>query len=519
MNSVGPLLRLGKPELRLSSFFDKTFELDQSGIPVFRVYIDGAWRPSKSGDLFDIDTPIDGTVIARAQRCGEEDMQMAIETARLNWRKIRGIAAIERIEIFREAADLLDRLKEEFIRTLMLEAGKPGREAEGEVKATIERMRMTMEEARKIFGEYLPGDWSEDTVGKIALVIREPVGVVGAIGPFNYPLYIPAAKIIPALLSGNSVVVKPASDDPLSQLLFARVLEEAGLPSGCLNVVTGPGRVASLLASSEKVGVVSFTGSSEVGRELNRMATIKQLHLELGGKGLAVVLEDADLKLAAEKCVEGSLKNAGQRCDAVSLILVKEEVAEKFLEHLVEEMDKWPLGDPRDPESRVGPLINEEAAERVAGLIDDAVKKGARLIRGGRRNKCYIEPTLLYDIPLDARIAWEETFGPVVAVVKIKSEDDAVSISEKSRYGLDSCIFTNNFYKMWKLAKRLQVGEVTINDLPRHGVGYFPFGGVKDSGIGREGIGYSIDEMTVLKTIVFNLEPAGLGKVKRAARM
>ncbi|MDJ0270265.1 MAG: aldehyde dehydrogenase family protein [Aigarchaeota archaeon] len=356
---------------------------------------------------------------SRVPKGSEADMDAAIEAARANQRRIREVAAIERIEIFREAADLMSEKQEDFIQTLMLEAGKPRKDAAGEVKATIERMRMTMEEARKIFGEYIPGDWSEDTMGKIALVIREPVGVVGAIGPFNYPLFIPAAKIIPALLAGNSVVVKPASEDPLSQLLFARVLEKAGIPPGCINVVTGTGRIAIRLATSEKVGMISFTGSTEAGRELSRLATIKQLHLELGGK----------------------------------------------------------------------------------------------------MNGCYFEPTLLDHVPLDARIAWEETFGPVITIIRINSEDEAIEISSKSRYGLDSCVFTNNFYRMWKIAKRLQVGEVTINDLPRHGVGCFPFGGVKDSGIGREGIGYSIDEMTILKTIVFNLEPAGLGKIKKTPKM
>ncbi len=519
MSGIGPNPSYGKPELKLSGFFDHIYELGADGVPVFRLYVDGEWKPASSGETFIVDTPIDDSVIARVPKGSEADIDAAIEAARTNQRRIREVAAIERIEIFREAADLMSEKQEDFIQTLMLEAGKPRKDAAGEVKATIERMRMTMEEARKIFGEYIPGDWSEDTMGKIALVIREPVGVVGAIGPFNYPLFIPAAKIIPALLAGNSVVVKPASEDPLSQLLFARILEEAGIPPGCINVVTGPGRIASRLATSEKVGMISFTGSTEVGRELNRLATIKQLHLELGGKALAIVLDDADLDLAAKKCVEGSLKNAGQRCDAISAITVQSNVADEFVKKVLKEMDAWKAGDPRDPAVSMGPLINKRAAEHVNELVQDAVAKGAKLLRGGKMNGCYFEPTLLDHVPLEARIAWEETFGPVITIIRINSEDEAIEISSKSRYGLDSCVFTNNFYRMWKIAKRLQVGEVTINDLPRHGVGYFPFGGVKDSGIGREGIGYSIDEMTILKTIVFNLEPAGLGKIKKTPKM
>jgi acyl-CoA reductase-like NAD-dependent aldehyde dehydrogenase len=262
--------------------------------------------------------------------------------------------------------------------------------------------------------------------------------------------------------------------------------------------------------------LVSFTGSTSTGKELYKASTIKPMHLELGGKALAIVLDDADLDLAAKKCVEGSLRNAGQRCDAISVVLVQKSVADVFVEKVLKEVDGWKFGDPRDPDVMMGPMINRRAVEYVYGLVKDALDKGAKLLRGGRYWGCYFEPTVLDNVPLDAKIVWEETFGPVIPIVRIDSEDDAIEISRRSRYGLDSCVFTNNFYRMWKVAKRLQVGEVTINDMPRHGVGFFPFGGVKDSGIGREGIGYSIDEMTVLKTIVFNLEPAGLGKVKKA---
>jgi len=516
---VGPRPEYGKPQLRIGSFFDDIYAVGDEGIPVFKLYLDGRWVEASSGETFKVDTPIDDSVIALAQKANESDMYTAIDAAKARQKSIRDLAAIERIQIFRTAAEVLRARQDDFVHTLMLEAGKPRRDAQGEVKATIERMLMTMEETRKIFGEYVPGDWSEDTMGKIALVIHEPIGVVGAIGPFNYPLYIPAAKIIPALLSGNSVVVKPASEDPLSQLLFAKVLEESGVPPGCINIITGPGRVAAPLASSEKVGMISFTGSTEVGRELNRLATIKPLHMELGGKGLAIVLGDADIGLAAKKCVEGSLKNAGQRCDAISLILVERGVADGFVSRVLGEVDGWMSGDPRDQDVMMGPLINRQAAERVYGLVMDAVQDGAKLLKGGEYHNCYFEPTVLDYVPLNARIVWEETFGPVVTIVRVENEDEALEVSAKSKYGLDSCVFTNNFYRMWKIAKKLQVGGVTVNDLPRHGVGYFPFGGIKESGIGREGIGYSIDEMTVLKTIVFNLEPAGLGKVKKTFRM
>jgi glyceraldehyde-3-phosphate dehydrogenase [NAD(P)+] len=376
-----------------------------------------------------------------------------------------------------------------------------------------------MEEVKKISGEYIPGDWSDDTRGKIAVVIREPVGVVAAISPFNYPLFIQAAKVIPALLAGNSVVLKPASSTPLSALMFARVLQESGIPNGCLNVITGPGSIGMKLVEHPHVSLVSFTGSTMAGREISRAAEVKRLHLELGGKAVAIVLSDADVGLAARKCVEGAFRNAGQRCDAVSLALVEEGVADLFVEKVLEEAGKWTVGDPRWDDVKMGPLINSSQVERVHRLVVDAVEKGAKLLTGGRFEGNYYQPTVLDYVPNSAEIMWEEIFGPVLPIARVRDVGEALEIASAQRYGLDSCVFTNNFYRMWSVAKRLQVGSVTVNDMPRHGVGYFPFGGVKESGIGREGIGYSIDEMTVLKTIVFNLEPIGYVKKKRTELM
>ncbi|MBI2184137.1 MAG: aldehyde dehydrogenase family protein [Thaumarchaeota archaeon] len=500
----------------LSGTFEPLFKKGSDGIPLFNMYVDGSWSDSSDGATVDVDTPIDRSVIARVPQASERDVERAVASAYDSWQKIRDIPGIERVEIFQQAARLIREHEDNFVNTLMLEAGKPRGDAAGEVHAVIDRLKLVMEEARKIFGEYLPGDWSEDTLGKFALVIREPVGVVAAISPFNYPLFIGATKIIPALLAGNAVVAKPSVENPLSMLLFARILERAGIPAGSLNVLTGSGgKVGEALVSSDKVALVTFTGSTEIGRRVVQAAGVKRLHLELGGKGMALVLDDADLELAAKKCVEGSLKNAGQRCDAISAILVVENVADRFVQLLVDEVDRWKAGDPRDESVKVGPVINMAAAERIHGLVEDAVEKGAMLLRGGRHRGCVYEPTVLDRVLLTARIAWEETFGPVATVIRVRDEDEAITVGKESRYGLDSCVFTNSFYRMWKMAKRLQVGEVTINDLPKHGVGYFPFGGSKESGVGREGIGYSIDEMTNLKTIVFNIEPAKLGKTHR----
>jgi len=357
-------------------------------------------------------------------------------------------------------------------------------------------------------------------MAKFALVIHEPLGAIACISPFNYPLFSVVAKVIPALVAGNTVVVKPASDDPLVALLLARVLEAAGIPSGAVNLVTGQGaKVGDRLVSHDKIKMITLTGSTAVGKRVASLAGMKKLHLELGGKGAAVVAADADLELASKKVLEGCLKYSGQRCDAISRVLVEEEVADRFMALLMKGLPSWGLGDPRRDGNNVGPLINPEAADRVQALVDDAVSKGCRLLRGGKHKGCYFEPTILDHVPASAQISTEETFGPVVTVIRVKNLEEAIELANESRYGLDSCVFTNSFYTAWRVTKALEEGSVTVNDAPAHGVGYFPFGGNKDSGIGREGVGYSIDEMTRLKTIQFNLAPAGLGKTRQTPKM
>lgn len=501
---------------KLGSFFDGIYNLKDE-LKVFKIFIGGKWRASEKNDAFDIRTPIDGSLIARAQKATSDDVNLATSTAK-ETRGIRALPAIERIEIFNCAAGMLEQHKGEFARILQLEAGKTNADAVGEVNATIHRLKLTLEEARRIFGEYVPGDWSSGTVGKMALVIREPVGVVAAITSFNYPLFIAATKVVPALLAGNSVVLKPSSSNPISATMLVKVLEKSGIPGDSLNLITGKGEEAGdALITNQDVNMINFTGSTPVGRRVSQMAIMKKLHLELGGKAYALVLDDADLNLAAERCVFGSLKFSGQRCDAVSSVVAVEPIADALCEKIVKEVDKWKFGDPRDESVAVGPVINQGAAERIHGMVMDALDKGAELLRGGKFQGSYYEPTVLDDVPTYSTLAREEIFGPVIPIIRMRDEEDALAFTKSSNYGLESCVFTRDFYRMWHFAKALECGEVTINDCPQHGVGYFPFGGIKNSGMGREGIGYSIDEMTNLKTIVFNLGAGGLGKKENSA--
>ncbi len=493
----------GAARLDLGEFFTPAIVAGE-GFPNLRLSVGGTWREAAGGETFDVVSPIDGSVVAKAAKATRDDVEAAIGAARDARRGFTDLPAAERLAICARAAEIIDAHSGAFVASIVTDLGKTTEQARTEVNATRDRLGLVREEARKIFGDYIPGDWIAETAGKSAVVLREPVGTVGAFGPFNYPLFLAASKIIPAIVAGNTVVAKAPSDDPVALVMFARVLEEAGLPAGVLNVITGPGgEIGDLLASHPDVSMVSFTGSSEVGRRIAEVAGPKPMHLELGGNAAAIVLADADLDLAVEKSVLGALKNAGQRCDAISRVLVEESVYDAYVERALKEAEGWPVGDPRAEGVKVGPLVNAKAAKWVNKLVEDAVAKGAKRLAGGAVSDCYHQPTVLADVPLNADIAWEETFGPVLSIIQVADLDAALEVANRSRYGLDSAVFTSNLDKAWRAARALECGQVTINDAPAHGVGHFPFGGRKpDSGIGREGLGYSIDECTVLKTVV-----------------
>lgn len=492
------------PEIELPGIFSPAMADVIEGVPTLLMLVGGEWRAASSGEVFESYSPIDGSVVARAQRAARDDVETAIDTARQARSKFRAMPASERLAICEHAAHIMKEHLDSFVSTIVCDLGKTRDQSNSEVSATCERLELVREEVRKIFGEYLPGDWIGDTVGKAGVVLREPVGTVAAIGPFNYPLFLSSSKIIPAIAAGNTVVSKAPSDDPVALIMLARLFEEAGLPAGVLNVVTGSGaQIGDTFASHRDVSMISFTGSTSVGRRIAELAGPKPLHLELGGNAAAIVLQDADVDLSVAKTAEGAYKNAGQRCDAISRVLVEGPIYHDYVDGVVAESERWRIGDPRADGVRMGPLVNKEAAKRVNELVNDAVAKGGKLLFGGGVEGCYHEPTVVSDVPLEADLLWEETFGPVVAVARVSDVDEALAVANKSRYGLDSCVFTTNLSKAWQAARALECGQVHINDAPAHGVGHFPFGGHKpDSGIGREGLGYSIDECTLLKTVV-----------------
>ncbi len=485
-------------------FRNMSWKTKRAGKPAWNLYAGGKWlRPQNYMEVY---SPVLDSTYAWVPRATESEVEYALKSAFKARKAIKEMPAYKRAELLRNTAERLEAYGDEIVEHLAYEAGKPVKLGRGEVKASVLRLEYAAQECEEIFGESITGDYSPFKENKLAMIIREPLGTILAITPFNYPLFTAVSKVAPAIASGNTVVLKPATDTPIASYYLAKAFEEAGIPEGVLNVVSGKGsEIGDLLVKSDLVSGISFTGSSSVGKRIAETAGMKKLHLELGGKAPAIVLEDADLALAAKEIVTGSLKFSGQRCDAISRVLVVKDVADDLVERIVSQARKWKVGDPTNEKTDIGPLINPRAVEKVDSLVKDAIDKGAELLLGGKKRKNYYWPTVLDNVPLEARIAWEETFGPVIPIIRVENEKEALKIANKSNYGLDAAVFTENIDKALRLSLALEDGEITINAHPAHGLGIFPFGGVKDSGMGREGIRYSILEMTEVKTIVIKM--------------
>ncbi len=481
-----------------------SWKTKRAGKPAWNMFVAGKWlRPHNFMEVY---SPTLNSTYAFVPRATESEVEYAIKSAYKARKTINKMPAHKRAELLEETAERLSAYEDELVEHLAYEAGKPIKQGRGEFKASILRLKYAAQEVEEIYGEMITGDFSPFKEDKLGLVIRQPLGTILAITPFNYPLFTAVAKVAPAIAAGNTVILKPATDTPIASYYLAKAFEEAEVPEGVLNVVSGKGsEIGDLLIKSHYVNGISFTGSTAVGQHIAENAGMKKLHLELGGKAPAIVLEDADLDLAAKEVVTGSLKFSGQRCDAISRVLVVSSVADELVERIVKEAKKWKVGDPLKEKTDIGPLINPKAVEKVSGLVKDAIEKGADLLMGGKKRGNYYYPTVLDNVPLTARIAWEETFGPVIPIIRVKDEKEAVKIANQSNYGLDASVFTQNIDKAMKIAMELEDGEVTINAHPAHGLGIFPFGGVKDSGMGREGIKYSILEMTEVKSIVIKM--------------
>jgi len=465
-----------------------------------RPYVDGDWRDAD--DVLDVTDLADGGTFAQVAAASPEQADQALAAAERAQSALRETTIPERAAWMDAIADGLVERKEELAEVIVREAGKPISSARGEVESAAERFRRAKEEIRAMTGEFREGTTAGHE-GWNAIVKHEPVGTVLAITPYNYPLSTTALSVAPALAAGNAVVLKPASATPVSAAILAAVVAELDLPDGAFNFVPGRGSVVGdVLSGDDRVDMISMTGSSAAGKHVAKESGMVNLHMELGGNAPAVVFPDADLGDVAGECAKGSFKYAGQRCSAVSRVLAHESVHDEVVDRLEAEMDAWQPGDLFEEETTMGPLIDEGQAEWVEGLVEDAVEKGARLVRGGDREGATFEPTLLADVPDDARIVHEEQFGPVAAVTTFETEAEAIEIANRGDLALDASVFTSDYDRAMELADELDAGAVRINGAPSHGLGDVPFGGNDASGIGRQGLHTTIEEMTRKKSIV-----------------
>jgi acyl-CoA reductase-like NAD-dependent aldehyde dehydrogenase len=465
--------------------------------------VDGKWV--EEGDAVEIRAPYDGSVIGRVFQGRREHADAAIKAAVKAFGTTRRLPAFERQRVLRRVAENIAQRKEEFAHTMSQEAGKPIKAARTEVERAIFTFNVAAEESTRIYGEYLPLDWQEFTAGRWGIVRRFPLGPIAGITPFNFPLNLVAHKVAPAIAAGCTMVLKPAPHTPLTALLLAEAVQQAGWPDGALNVLPLSNEDAGLLVTDDRLKMISFTGSAAVGWDIKRRAGKKKVILELGGNAGVIVHFDADLAYAAERCVAGGFGYAGQTCISVQRILVERSVCARFTDLLLEGVGKLRSGDPLQESTDIGPLIRESDAIRAYDWIQEAVHGGARLLRGGQRKGPLLEPTVLTGTRPEMKVNCQEIFAPVVTVEPYDNFSDAIRLVNSSAYGLQAGIFTRDAKLLFNAYEELEVGGLVAGDVPSFRIDHMPYGGIKDSGLGREGLRYAIEEMTEPKLLVMNL--------------
>jgi acyl-CoA reductase-like NAD-dependent aldehyde dehydrogenase len=468
--------------------------------------INGEWVPSGEHGMAEVHAPYDGALVAQVPAAGKREVVRAVNAA-TEALKRDDFARADRIRVLEQTAAALNDRQDHFARAIALESAKPLRTARVEAARALETFAFAAAEARRFAGHLVPMDASTAGEGKTAFTLKVPVGVVAAISPFNFPLNLVAHKLAPALAAGCPVVLKPASQTPVSALLLAELLQGLGVPRGWLNVVTGSGSVVGdALATHDDVAYVTFTGSAEVGWAMAAKAARKKVRLELGSNSPLIVDTPGDWKTAASKAAVAGFSHAGQSCISTQRIYVHEDVADGFIEALVGRVEGLVLGDPMDERTDVSSLISRDDTVRVKEWIEEAIAAGAKLLCGGETDAHgVLKPAVVEGVPATARLQCQEVFGPVVTVNRYREFDEALAMANDSRYGLQAGVFTNDLGKALKAAKTLEFGGVLINDVPTFRADQQPYGGVKDSGNTREGPSYAIEEMTELRLI--SLQP------------
>lgn len=471
-----------------------------------KMLIGGEWVDKD--EKIEVIYPYTRKVIGTVPKGSEGDVYKAIERAKEGFKEISSLTAYERYEILMRAAQLLKEKAEEFAKTLVLEVGKTIKEARTEVQRAIQTLIFSAEEAKRINGETLPIDAHPNGRGKVGFYIRVPVGIVSAITPFNFPLNLSMHKVGPALAVGNAVILKPSERTPLTPLMLGEILLEAGLPPKALSVIPGYGDVGKAMTTHPDVRVVSFTGSRKVGDIIARQVGIKKLVLELGSNSAIILHKDGDIDRAVEKTVQGGYTIAGQVCISVQRVFVHEDVYEEFLHRLKERITGLKVGDPMQEDTDLGPMIAPSELQRIQEWIDEAVQKGAKVETGSLKcaeDETVFSPTIVSLVPEDTKLFKEEAFAPVVAVNPYKEIDEAIRWVNSSDYGLQVGVFTKDIQTAWKCIREIEAGGVLINEGPTFRADHMPYGGMKYSGIGREGPKFAIEDYTEIKTVIFDL--------------
>ncbi len=484
-----------------------------------KLRIDGAWVEGEGGTR-EKRSLRDGRVLAAVGQASAAQVQQAIDAAHAAFRtSYRRSSAYQRFELLSSISRRIGDRADEFVTLMAEEVGKPRSAGLAEVSRAQTTFLLAAEEAKRLYGEIVPMDLLRGSEDRIGVSLRQPVGVVAAITPFNYPLNLVAHKVAPALGTGCTVVLRPTTEAPLTALLLAEVVEEAiaevGLPQAIFNVVPCSTEVADLLLTSDKVAMVSFTGSGPVGQHIRSRAGMKRVALELGSNAANIVTPTADLATAAGAIARGGFVFAGQSCISAQRIYVHDAVYDAFLEHLVAAANKLSVGDPLDPGVDVGPMISLRDAERAESWIQDAVAQGARVAAGGTRDGAYLRPTVLTGVTREMHVVCEEVFAPIVAVQRYTDFPAVVEEVNRSHLGLNHGVFTHDLAEALYAIEELEVGGVIVNDVSTYRADHMPYGGVKDSGAGREGVRYAMQEMTELKFAVINPDFARLTSPNR----
>ena len=468
-----------------------------------KMYVGGEWIDKD--DKIEVINSYNGTVVDTVPGADLEDLEAAVASAERGARVMADIPAYDRYLMLKKTAEIMEERREDFGRTITLEEGKVITEGRMEADRAIQTMTLSAEEAKRLYGETIPLDAAPGWGGQMGFTLRVPCGVVAAISPFNFPLNLVCHKVGPALAAGNSVIIKPASDTPLSAIKLTEALLDAGVPAEAVQCVTGSGgKIGDALVADDRVRKVTFTGSRDIGERICRTAGLKKVTMELGSNSPLIVMPDADMDKVVKGTIASGFSNAGQVCISAQRIITNREVYADYLDALTEGVKEISTGDPLREDVKMGPMVRADDAVRVNEWIEEAVSGGARTVIGGEYEGAVHQPTVVADVKPEMRISCDELFGPAVAVTPFSDIDEAIEMANDSNYGLSAGIFTQNIDWAMQFARRVHSGNLMINSGPQWRADLMPYGGVKESGMGKEGPRYAVEEMSELKMVVYH---------------